>query len=178
MSSEVNTLSAFTRMQKLFFHKNGIAILIMLATMKKPFYHLHWWVYVNMIMSLFMIYVYVVRDTITEQCEESFWSNPSKDNIMKEYISDYACTVDRRFFDPDDTVYMYLLLNVLLTPFLIYFLLKSDRRIMYIILTQGVATIGYFVTKSWSFKRSLKSIIYTVISALWVIYPVLLSISL
>jgi hypothetical protein len=172
-------LSSFTRFHKFFFHKNGLSVLIALATFKRPYAMLHWWVYFNLIMSIFFIYIWTVRDEVHDLCDDDFWSNSSKENILKEYLEEYACVVDdRRFFVPNHRVYWYIMLNIIAAPLLLYFLLTADRRINVVLTAQGVAAIVYFATKSWSFKVSLKSVLYTFVSALWIVYPIMLVISL
>lgn len=179
LSNIISRLPALNRFHKFFLHKNGLTLLIMVATMKKPYYYLHWWAYFCLVMSIFFIYILTIRDEIKPVCDPSFWSNPSKDNIMKEYIQEYACvTNDRRFFQPDSYVYWAILWNVVLVPFLLYFLLTADRKIKSILILQAIPTLVYLLSMSWTFSVSFKSVLYILISSIWFIYPVMVYISL
>ena len=138
------------------------------------------WLWFNLWIAAYEIYiVYNRRNMSPEQCKrpDEFWTRDSGPlRFWKEAWNEYACVADNRYLDPRDFVFVIESINAVMVAALIYALYAKSAPVVIaaILLLQAYHCVIYFA--SWaSYKKrsglSMKSIIYLLISAIWIFGP-------
>ena len=138
------------------------------------------WLWFNLWIAIYEIYIVVYRKELTKKrCQPGFWSRDT--NILsfwKEAWNEYTCYSDERYLDPTDFVFVIEFMNALLIIGLWFAYVFKRSIILYLLLAiQGYHCILYFISLYHSKKTNTqypwKTFSYLMISALWVILPIL-----
>ena len=136
------------------------------------------WLWFNVWIAIYEIYIVVYRSELTEKkCEPGFWSRETSfRSFWKDAWNEYTCYADERYLNPNDFVFLLEFMNALLILGLIvavYFNLPG--WIPMILLLQAYHCGIYFISlvhsKKTNTQHPLKTLIYLSISALWFIVP-------
>lgn len=131
---------------------------------------LHAWLYFNVFISIYEIYIISIRYNLNKDCKSDFWKEEDDGQLFKKAWEEYACVVDERYFSPNNYVFKFELINVILT---ILMFTTNPKMIKVLLFLQFLNCVCYFSTLS-SKSNTMKSHLYRGISALWLVIPVIL----
>jgi hypothetical protein len=132
------------------------------------------WIYFNIFISIYELYIIYNRKDLRESnCDDDFWDRDNNGEIWKKSWEEYACKTDKRYFNKNNYVFLLEFINVLLTIGLLYAISYKKNLIKTLLLLQFLNAVVYFTTLTAE-NHGGKGHIYRGISALWLIVPVLL----
>lgn len=145
------------------------------------------WVWFNVFIASYEVYIYIKRNALSRtRCTQDFWTTPiNTQDVPLRAWKEYACVADQRYiiskgyFVSGSYVYLFELLNVALVATLCFAWFNNKYKLIrQTLVLQALVCIVYFATlyQDDSFRRplSIKSWIYWMISALWVVVPLAL----
>lgn len=131
------------------------------------------WIIFNIFTSIYEIYFISVRHRVLEgNCKDNFWSKPITLPLFQELWTEYACKVDKRYFNPNSYVFVIEFINVLCTLFLILF--YKTKFIKPILSIQFLNCFVYFATLERIPNLNIQKITYLLVSSIWLIGPLYL----
>lgn len=162
-----------------------IALILLIASirvLKKRQKYIFVWFYFNVLISLYEIYIILVRNNIDSRyCETEFWDKENKRELFLEYWNEYSCKTDYRYFDKNNYVYILESLNVFFTILLglTLYIKNLEKFQTQVLFLQFLNAVVYFGTlKGYrDGQKPFQDHIYRGISSLWLVIPVLLLIN-
>lgn len=143
------------------------------------------WIWFNIWIAIYETYIVIYRSQMKqyeESCDRSqFWANGG-DKFWLRAWAEYACFADKRYFDPTNLVFWIELGNAIIVAILILLLIMGwNKALLYMLVIQAYHCFIYFLTwwkeRNNSIQNS-KKYIYLLLSAVWLIVPILLVIIL
>ena len=108
----------------------------------------------------------------------NFWQTdytPFSKALFIDTYREYAQRVDARYFNQHNFVYLIESTNVIISLLLVYALIKRKMNlIMQLLFVQMVCCMIFFISAEKILFYDLQSNIYLLISAIWIIIPMIL----
>ena len=135
------------------------------------------WLWFNLFIALYEFYViYHRRHMAKQDCPQDFWGTPVSGDFWLKAWLEYTCYSDKRYLDPNDTVFYIEGFNAILVVLMwVAILMGSYPLLMYLLIIQAANCLLYFVSLYVSRKISLASpkklALYLLMSSMWFFVP-------
>lgn len=146
------------------------------------------WIWFNIWIAIYETYIVLYRSRMRQyedSCEKrKFWSRGDGaaigDSFWLRAWAEYACFADKRYFDPNNLVFWIELGNAIIVGVLVLLLIMGwNTAVLYMLLIQAYHCFIYFLTW-WKENRTDNNIsvegekkyMYLLLSAVWLILPV------
>lgn len=142
------------------------------------------WLWFNLFIALYEFYVVYYRHRMAEEeCPVNFWRTQVEGDFWLKAWLEYTCYSDRRYLDPNDTVFYIEGLNAILVVLMwLAALTGSYHFLAYLLILQAANCLLYFLSLFTSRKISVASptklVLYLLMSSLWFFVPTYLAVFL